>query len=184
MLEKYYPDLYYKRVQDIDLKLLREKGIKGLLLDIDNTLVPDGKGLNEECLKWIEMLRAEGFKVCIVSNASRIRVDSFREALGIDAIHRAAKPASRSFITALKLIGLEHKNVAMVGDQLFTDIYGGNRLDILTILVKPIDKREFLPLRIRRLAERYVLKRYKIDSHSRSIKRTEWKRSEKLKRMN
>jgi len=162
MLEIFYPDMFVDSVQDIDLEILHKKRIMGLILDIDNTLVPDHvKEADQKVVEWVEKLKKEGFKVCIVSNASRKRVIKFNERLKLFAIHRARKPVSGAFKKAVRLMNLEAKQIAMVGDQIFTDIYGGNRAGMFSILVKPIHQKEFFFVWMKRLPEKLVLARYR-----------------------
>ena len=163
MLQKFYPHMIVDKVQNINLEMLKEKNIKGLILDIDNTLVPNHvKEADKGAVDWIEKVKSSGFKACIVSNASKKRVVKFNERLKLHAIHRASKPGTAAFRKALELMELEEKEIAVVGDQIFTDIYGGNRLGAFTILVDPIDsKTEFIFVRFKRLFEKLVLKSYK-----------------------
>jgi len=161
MLEIFYPDIYVEKFQDVDLRLLSSKNIKGVILDIDNTLVASHVEVpDENVIKWIERLKKEGFKACIVSNASKKRVIKFNEHLKINAIHRASKPGKKALLKAIKLMEIDKSEAAIIGDQIFTDVYGGNRIGILTILVKPIDKNEFFFVRLKRYLERIVLKSY------------------------
>lgn len=177
MFERFYPDLKVDRVQDIDFNLLRSKRIKGVLLDIDNTLVPmHMKEADDNAVEWIEKLKAGGFKVCIVSNASNKRVIKFNERLKVFAFHRASKPGSRIFLKALRLMNIRPEEAAMVGDQIFTDIWGGNRLNMYTILVKPIDEKEAFWIRAKRLPEKLVLTSLSKISDGYDSKRNEWKR--------
>lgn len=162
MLEKFYPRLNVNSIQDIDLAVLTKNNIKGLILDIDNTLVPQHmKDADENAIEWIEKVRSAGFKACIVSNASKKRVIRFNEKLEIYAIHRASKPGTKAFLKAIRLMGIEPNEAAVVGDQIFTDIYGGNRAGAFTILVNPIDSKEALWVKMKRYPEKYVLRRYK-----------------------
>lgn len=161
MVEKFFPDEIVDKVQDINLDVLADKGIKGLILDIDNTLVPTFmKEADNDVIDWIGKVKNSGFKLCIVSNATRKRVDKFNEKLGLEAIYRATKPIGRSFRKALKVLNLKAHETAAVGDQIFTDVYGGNRLGMYTILVKPIHRKESLFVRLKRYPERYILGRY------------------------
>lgn len=161
MLKRFYPDLTVDKVQEINAEMLRKNGIKGLILDIDNTLVPNHvKDADEAAVEWIRRVKNDGFKACIVSNASRKRVVRFNERLRLYAIHRASKPGTGAFYTAAKLMELKPENIAVVGDQIFTDIYGGNRANMFTILVKPIHKRESVFVMLKRFPEKIVLKRY------------------------
>jgi HAD superfamily phosphatase (TIGR01668 family) len=178
MLEKFFPDVIVDRVQDIDLEDLKKKGIKGLALDIDNTLVAQfTKNASIDIKKWIQEVKDKGFFPCIVSNASKERVAGFISGLDIPAIHRAYKPSPRSFMRAATLLGIESNKIAAVGDQIFTDIYGGNRINMYTILVRPIDKREILFVKLKRHVERIVLSRHsKLVSNKQSnLRRIRWK---------
>jgi len=161
MLERFYPDLKVDKIQDIDLDFLEKNNIKGFVLDINNTLVPEhAEEADDKALQWIEKIKKKGFKACIVSNASEKRVVRFNERLKLNAIHRASKPGRKSFLKAMELMGTKPSETAVIGDQIFTDIYGGNRLNMFTILVKPIDSREFIGVRIKRAFEGIVLASY------------------------
>lgn len=161
MVKKFYPAVQLDRVQDISVELLDKNGIKGLILDIDNTLVPEHmKEADENAVRWIEAMKAAGFKLCIVSNATKKRVLKFNERLKLYAIHRALKPGTSAFLKAARLLDFKNKNIAVVGDQIFTDIYGGNRVGMFTILVRPINKREGFFVRLKRYPEKLVLSSY------------------------
>lgn len=161
MLEKFYPKYRVDKVQDIELSMLEKEGIKGLILDIDNTLVPEHVAEpDQNALEWIGRMKESGLKVCIVSNASEKRVLKFNEKLQVFAIHNASKPSRKAFMSAVRLMDIDPEETAVIGDQIFTDIYGGNRLNMFTILVKPIDKKEIFFVRVKRIAEKYVLYKY------------------------
>jgi HAD superfamily phosphatase (TIGR01668 family) len=158
MIEKFYPSIKVDKVQNIELEMLAKNKIKGLILDIDDTLVPEHVAdADQKAVKWIEKLKEAGFKVCIVSNASQKRVVKFNEKLKVYAIHRASKPGRKAFMKAVRLMEIETYETAVIGDQIFTDIYGGNKLNMFTILVKPIDKREVIFVRVKRIAEKCIL---------------------------
>jgi HAD superfamily phosphatase (TIGR01668 family) len=116
---------------------------------------------DNNALEWIEKAKESGFKLCIVSNATKKRVDRFNEKLNIHAIHRAVKPWLGAFKRAMVLMKTRPEETAVVGDQIFTDIYGGNRFNMLTILVKPLHKKEFFFVKLKRWPEKYVLAKYK-----------------------
>jgi len=161
MNEKYFPSLILDSVTDITADILKENNIKGLILDIDNTLVPNHvTEADETLLEWIEKMKYAGIKISIVSNASKKRVHTFNNKLNLYAVHRAFKPSVRAFNKASRLMGLDNKNVAVVGDQIFTDIVGGNSAGMFTILVKPIDKREEWFVRLKRKFEKRILRQY------------------------
>ena len=177
MIEKYYPDLYFDSIRHIDINILKERGIKGVILDIDNTLVPmHTKDADENAINWVAELQKIGFKVCILSNASLKRVTRFNKEMSVMAIHRAYKPAGKAFLMASKKLGLEPEKVAVIGDQIFTDIYGGNKVNMLTVLVKPIDKKEILYVRLKRHIEKRILSRFSNVQTSRLEVRNEWKK--------
>ncbi|MCX8131648.1 MAG: YqeG family HAD IIIA-type phosphatase [Clostridia bacterium] len=166
MFKKLYPDLIVDRIQDIELETLIKKNIKGLILDIDNTLVPQHmKEADENAVRWIEKVRKAGFKTCIVSNASEKRVIKFNERLKVFAIHRASKPGTKAFMRAARLMDIKISEAAVIGDQIFTDVYGGNKAGAFTVLVKPIDKKEFVFVRFKRIFEKPVLMSYRRKYH-------------------
>lgn len=178
MIEKYYPDFYFDSIRHIDLDMLKDKGIKGLILDIDNTLVPmHSKDADENAVSWISELRSKGFKVCILSNATEKRVVRFNRDIAVTAIHRAYKPSGKAFLKAAETLELEPENIAVVGDQIFTDIHGGNKANMLTILVKPIDKREILFVRLKRWPEKLILSGFMKKLEHQLKRREIWKRN-------
>jgi len=161
MIEKFYPRYKVDKVQDIELSMLKKNKIKGIILDVDNTLVPEHVAeADKNAVEWIERLKKAGFKVCIVSNASQKRIIKFNEKLKIHAIHNASKPCKKAFMKAVSLMGTKVDETAVIGDQIFTDIYGGNRLNMFTILVTPIDQKEIFFVKIKRFAENYVLSKH------------------------
>ncbi|HEX2946450.1 MAG TPA: YqeG family HAD IIIA-type phosphatase [Clostridia bacterium] len=161
MSEIFFPGLYVNSIRDITPDLLEKHRIRGLILDIDNTLVPNHVAdADENAVEWIGRIRAAGYKLCIVSNASKKRVVRFNDRLQLDAVHRAMKPGTGAFIKAGRLMGIKNENIAVVGDQIFTDVYGGNRAGMFTILVHPIDKREGKLVRFKRIFEKRILIRY------------------------
>jgi HAD superfamily phosphatase (TIGR01668 family) len=161
MIEKFYPSLAVDSIRDINTELLDKNNIKGLILDIDNTLVPNHVAdADDRAVQWVGEMKAAGFKLCIVSNASKKRVVRFNDRLKLYAVHRAVKPGTRAFEKAARMMDFKNKNIAVVGDQIFTDVYGGNRVGMFTILVTPIDRREGTLVQFKRIFEKKVLKRY------------------------
>ena len=161
MIEKFYPSFTVDSIKNITAELLDRNNIKGLILDIDNTLVPNHVAdADDNAVQWIEGMKTAGFKLCIVSNASKKRVVKFNDRLKLYAVHRALKPGTRAFEKAGRMMDFKNKNIAVVGDQIFTDIYGGNRVGMFTILVKPIDTREGKLVRLKRIFEKRILERY------------------------
>lgn len=158
MLSILCPSEFKESVFDIDLEGLRARGIKGIIVDLDNTLVRwDSSAVPETLLQWIQQLQENGFKACIVSNNASERVTAFAKAAGIPGIPNASKPRRRSFRLALRIMGTTEGETAVVGDQLFTDILGGNRLGMFTILVPPVSRKELPTTRFMRGLERILL---------------------------
>lgn len=162
MKGEFYPRLMLDNVKEITHELLVSNNIKGLILDIDNTLVPNHVAeADDDTLRWIEKMKASGLKLCIVSNSTKKRVVKFNDKLKLDAVYNAYKPRAGAFEKARRIMGLESRNIAVVGDQIFTDVYGGNKAGMFTILVKPIDKREGIFVRLKRIPEKRILQSYR-----------------------
>ncbi|MBB6282939.1 YqeG family HAD IIIA-type phosphatase [Geobacillus subterraneus] len=158
MLHYFLPSQFAKRVIDITPDELKEKGVKGIITDLDNTLVEwDRPGATPELAAWFEAIKQAGIKVVIVSNNNKRRVQSFAEPLGIPFIFEARKPLTRAFLQALEMMGLKKEEVVVIGDQLLTDVLGGNRLGLNTILVVPIAQTDGLWTRFNRKIERKIL---------------------------
>lgn len=163
MKSRLIPDLYLNTVYDLDTGILKAHGIRAIIVDIDNTLVSwDTKEPDDKVNELVCKLTEEGFKICILSNNTRKRVDEFNRCLKLPAIHKAIKPSKAAFRRAMKLMGSEAVNTAVIGDQLFTDVLGGNRLGLFTVLVSPISDKEFVWTRLVRMLERFVLRRNSI----------------------
>lgn len=156
-----YPKLYVSSVRQIDLDALWERGIRCVLFDLDNTVVPrDVSQFSPEITRWFEDLRKRGFKTCIVSNNGPGRVHSLAGPMNLPFVCRAVKPRKRPFIRAMELLGVSPGETAVIGDQIFTDILGGNRLGLYTILVVPMPGKEYWATElINRRLERLVLSR-------------------------
>ncbi len=159
-MKSIYPKLYASSIRDIDPEYFKGKGIKGVILDLDNTIIPWKAGkVQPEMVCLLKNYVALGLKLCVVSNAFNRRVDGLLEPLGIPAVARARKPRLKPFLKALDILGTAPEETAVIGDQLFTDILGGNRLGLFTVLVAPMSRREFIGTRFVRLVERYFLYR-------------------------
>ncbi|MGO1368251.1 MAG: YqeG family HAD IIIA-type phosphatase [Senegalia sp. (in: firmicutes)] len=156
------PNLYVDSIFEINLKELADKGIKGLIIDIDNTLVAwDKKTAPASVIKWFDEIRSHGLEICLVSNNNEDRVVKFTEKLKIYTVHSAKKPAKTPFKKAMSYLETDKTNTAIIGDQIFTDVLGGNRVGIYTILVVPIRSKEFWWTTIVRKFERFVLRNIK-----------------------
>jgi uncharacterized protein len=159
MFEWVMPHAIVHAIYDIDLPKLREQGIRGIITDLDNTLVGAREPLaTPELVAWLDRVREHGFRVVIVSNNNRTRVSRFADPLGIPYIHAARKPANRAFRQALNLLGLKPNEAVVVGDQMMTDVLGGKRMGLHTILVTPIAPAdEGIMTRVNRLIEKIAL---------------------------
>ncbi|SHJ04076.1 YqeG family HAD IIIA-type phosphatase [Parasporobacterium paucivorans] len=163
MLEKFYPKKYYASAYIIDYKKLYEAGCRGLVFDIDNTLVKHGAPANESVISLFRYLHKLGFKTCLISNNKNYRVAPFAEAVGSPCIINAHKPSTDGFVEAMYIMGTGLSSSVFIGDQLFTDIYGANRTKMYSILVKPIGPKEEIQIVFKRIFEKIVLHRYKKD---------------------
>lgn len=162
MIKKLTPDLYVKSIYHIDLEELLRRGIKAIITDLDNTLVAwDDPLPDQRLIGWLKGVQAKGFSVYIVSNNSRDRVQKFARAFGVPAISKAVKPRRGAIRTACEEMGVTLQEAAIVGDQVFTDVLGGNRLGLYTILVVPVSDKEFFGTKIMRMLERFVLRKLK-----------------------
>lgn len=160
MLDLLCPDECVAKVPDIDLDALAAKGIRALILDVDNTLLGwDAEEVPSDVVAWVNRAREQGFKVCIASNGTKERVKRVAAALGVPAISKAIKPRKRPFRKALEILGEPQEAVAVIGDQIFTDVLGGNRMDLYTILIDPVSETELRTTRMVRRVERRVLSR-------------------------
>jgi HAD superfamily phosphatase (TIGR01668 family) len=154
------PSIYAESVSHVDIADLKRRGIRALLLDLDNTLVRwKGWDIPPEVAAWVKEALAQGMKMCVVSNTrSPKRLRQLSETLGIAHVKRGAKPRRGGFREALRLLDAQPSETAVIGDQVFTDILGGNRLGAFTVLVRPMHGREFFGTKISRLFERVVLR--------------------------
>lgn len=160
MLVRFCPKAYISSLSKIDPEYFRKKGIKGLILDLDNTIVPwKGEALEPQMEELLKRFRNSGLKLCVVSNAFNRRVVDVLEPLGIPWVARARKPRRKPFLKAMDILGTSPHDTAVIGDQVFTDIWGGNRLGFYTVLVEPISKKEFIGTRFVRILEKFLLYR-------------------------
>jgi HAD superfamily phosphatase (TIGR01668 family) len=158
-LNRLWPDEYVESIAEVDLDKLWNAGYRLILTDLDNTLVPwNYPDVTEDLARWLEAARGKGFQVCILSNNKGPRVKAFAEKANVSYIASARKPKSGAYREALSRFGATPQTAVMIGDQLFTDIQGGKRCGIYTILVLPIDPHEWWGTRVVRKFERIVMK--------------------------
>jgi HAD superfamily phosphatase (TIGR01668 family) len=155
------PKLRVNRIFDIDLDDLYARGYRGIITDLDNTLVGAKVPLAyPELIAWFELVKKTGFQLIIVSNNHLARVSNFAVPLDLQFVHEARKPSLKPFQKAVKMMGLSNTETIVVGDQMLTDVYGGNRLGLFTVLVQPISVLdEGWTTRINRRVELVALKR-------------------------
>ena len=153
------PNEFVKSVFEITPEKLSQLGIKGIITDLDNTLVEwDRADATEQLVAWFEMMREAGIKIIIASNNNEQRVRAFAEPHGIPFIYRAKKPLGKAYYDAMVQLRLRRHEVAMLGDQLLTDVMGGNRLKLYTFLVRPVAQSDGFVTRFNRFVERRVFK--------------------------
>lgn len=156
------PGYIFHRAYEIAPQWLAAKGISVLLLDVDNTLtLHDAPGISGEMQKWLDELRAQGIALFIISNNSRERVQPFADGLGLGCIANAAKPSTVGVDRAIERLGVKKEQIALIGDQIFTDIWCANRAGVLSILVEPMEPEPWLRFKLKRILEKPILRRWK-----------------------
>ena len=154
---KLYPDAYFHKIENIKIDFLNKNQIKALILDVDNTLIDYNENLSESIIEWAEELKKQGLKLYILSNSNKKqKVKSVAEKLKISYLSFAKKPLKTGFLKVQKQLGEKSENIGVVGDQIFTDIIGGNRCNMFTILVDPINEKDFLYTKWKRPIENKI----------------------------
>ena len=157
------PDIKLNRVTDINAELLKKYGIKALILDVDNTLsTHHGEVLTDGLESWLSAMRENGIRLIILSNSKQARVEPFAAKINLPFISMELKPLPFKFSSARKLLGTKRREIAIVGDQIFTDTLGGNLYGVTTILLDPIKLESSKSFKFKRKIERAVYKIYKI----------------------
>jgi HAD superfamily phosphatase (TIGR01668 family) len=161
MLEKLKPHLYVDDIHSIDYDLLINQGIKGIIFDIDNTLIPYEENIPREAtIELINNLKSKGFQLVLASNGPAKRVADFNLNLNLHAMHRSLKPLKRNLQKAMVNMNLKNNEIAIIGDQIFTDVLAGNRAGMFTILVKPISAKKSIIEYIKRKIEDKLLQKF------------------------
>ena len=159
-MENYIPDIYVKSIYYIDYEKLKERGIKCILFDLDNTIAPLSlKQPNKKIKELIEKLKKLGFKVIIFSNSGKTRLKPFKDELEVDCAFSCKKPMRNKFDLILKEYKFEISEVVIVGDNIITDVLGGNKVGITSILVNPISTKEKPTTKICRIYEKHIMKK-------------------------
>ncbi|MFN7017827.1 MAG: YqeG family HAD IIIA-type phosphatase [Fimbriimonadales bacterium] len=160
-LRRWCPDERVRSVTEITPEHLRSLDIRALLLDLDNTITPwRSRQVPPEVAAWVKRMQEAGIKLCFVSNTRNLgRLQAISAQLGVPYARGVMKPRRAMLRRALELLGVEPQHAAIAGDQLFTDVWGGNRLGIYTIWVHPMHPREFIGTKVSRQVEKWLLKR-------------------------
>lgn len=156
-----YPKLYLNSVQEISVELLKQYKLKGLILDVDNTLIDYNKNMPSGILSWCETLKKANISLCIVSNSNhKEKVEQVAKKLNIPYIYFAKKPCKNGLKKAKAILKLESEQIGLVGDQIMTDIIGANRMKMFPILVKPISEKDIWITKIKRPIENRIIANY------------------------
>lgn len=157
-----YPDQYVENAWEVDYTALFNQGIRGIILDIDNTLVPYYvPDPDMRTVAGIRRLKESGFSLYIVSNGREERVRRFNQGLGLPYVCHAGKPGAHGFLKAKQHFRLPAEQIAVIGDQIFTDVWGGNKQGMYTILVKQVSKRDEWITAVKRPLEKVVMLFYR-----------------------
>lgn len=160
-MNKYMPSMMSNSIFDIDYKKLKEKGINFLLFDLDNTIIPDNvKDINDDIRKLFKKIKSLNIKPMIFSNSIKPnKLKRICSDLDIDYVYLAFKPLPFRFNSLIKKNKLNKKEIAIIGDQIFTDVLGGNRVGIMTILVRPISSYDSIFTRFNRMREKKIIEK-------------------------
>ena len=157
LLERFYPDTYLDSTYEIDFEALYKEGYRGVIFDIDNTLVPHGEPADDRSIALFQRLHGLGYKTMLLSNNKEPRVKMFHDGVHSPYIYKAGKPSVKNYKKAMEQMKTTTQNTLFVGDQLFTDIWGAKKAGIRTILVKPIHPKEEIQIVLKRRLEWIVL---------------------------
>lgn len=157
MFETFYPDHEVDSAYEIDYEALYHKGYRGIIYDVDNTLVPHGAPADERAIALFQRLKGIGYQVMLLSNNKEPRVKMFNDSVNAKYIFKAGKPGRAGYERAMRELGTTTENTLFVGDQLFTDVWGAKRAGIVSYLVKPIHPKEEIQIVLKRYLEKIVL---------------------------
>lgn len=161
MLQTFYPTQYLDSAYQVDFDGLYQEGYRGVIFDIDNTLVPHGAPADARARELFAHLKKLGYQCCLLSNNKEPRVRMFNEHIKVKYIHKAHKPRTANYKKAMRMMKTNAGNTLFVGDQIFTDVWGANLAGIRTVLVKPINPKEEIQIILKRYPEKIVLFFYK-----------------------
>lgn len=157
MLKRFYPNEYLESAYVIDFESFYNRGYRGVIFDVDNTLVPHGAPADEKAIALFERLHGLGYQTELLSNNKEPRVKKFAEPVKSSYMYNAGKPGVKNYRKAMELMHTDQATTLFVGDQLFTDVWGANKAGIYTILVKPIHPKEEIQIVLKRYLEKIVL---------------------------
>ena len=156
-----YPNGYFESVRDIKIEYLKENEIKAIILDVDNTLIDYYRNFQDGTIEWVNEAKRNGIKFCILSNSNKLeKVKQVAKQIDVPYFYFAKKPLKGGFKKAKKLLNIEEKNIAVVGDQIMTDVLGANRCKMFSILVNPIMEKDIIITRIKRPIENLIIRSY------------------------
>lgn len=161
MLQAFYPKECRGSAYEIPYEEFYRRGIRGVIFDIDNTLVPHGAPADRRAKELFSRLHSMGMKTCLLSNNRKERVASFAEQVDSPYIFKGGKPRTEGYEKAMSFMGTRRETTLFVGDQLFTDVYGANRAGIYGILTTPIHPKEEIQIVLKRRLEAAVLYFYR-----------------------
>ena len=161
MFEPFYPDYYVSSAYAIDYRKLYDSGVRGVIFDVDNTLVPHDAPADNRAKRLFQEFHTMGMETCLLSNNREPRVAGFAAEVGTKYIYKGNKPFVKGYVRAMELMGTSPDTTVFVGDQLFTDIWGANRAGIVSYLTMPIDPKEEIQIVLKRRPEKAVLYFYR-----------------------
>lgn len=158
----FYPKSYFNNILEVKPKFIKDNNIQAILLDIDNTLIDYQNNIIEGLEDWVKNLKKQNIKFCILSNTNKKKkAERLSKLLDIPYIFFAKKPFKFGFNKAKKILQIQDsKNIAVIGDQVLTDILGANRCKMYSILVAPLNDRDIFVTKFNRILEKQILKKY------------------------
>lgn len=164
---RFYPTYIYEKVEDIPYELIEKEKIELIMLDMDNTLIDNNKKYKKALKEWIKNMKEHNIKLCILSNSPfGDKVKQIARELNMPYEFNATKPLLKGFKKVIEQNNIPKDRILMIGDQIFTDIFGGNRVGIKTILVTPINKSESILSKVKRPLEKLILKKYQAEGEN------------------
>lgn len=173
MIEQFYPDFAIESAYEIPYEELYQKGFRGIIFDIDNTLVPHGEPADERAVALFKRLKAIGYQAILLSNNKEPRVKMFHDSVRVPYIFKAGKPGTKGYRKGMEIMGTTAETTFFVGDQLFTDIWGARKAGIRTYLTSPIHPKEEIQIVLKRYLEKIVLYFYHKQERKRTGDKTE-----------